>query len=106
MERIADMPQVTVPHTTIEYRELGPADSAHPPVVFVHGMLVDHRLWSEVADTLATQGYRCILPDWPLGSHTLPVSDRSRQSPAGVAETINDVLVALDLTDVTLVGND
>lgn len=100
------MPQVTLPHAAVEYRELGPADSVHPPVVFVHGMLVDHRLWSEVATTLAAQGHRCILPDWPLGSHTLPVSDRSRQSPAGVAETINDFLEALDLTDVTLVGND
>jgi pimeloyl-ACP methyl ester carboxylesterase len=34
------------------------------------------------------------------------VRDRHRQTPAGVAETINDFLVALDLRDVTLVGND
>lgn len=55
---------------------------------------------------LADHGYRCILPDWPLGSHTIPVKDRGRQSPAGMAEIINDFLVALDLIDVTLVGND
>ncbi|CAN5827354.1 alpha/beta hydrolase [soil metagenome] len=100
------MPQVMLPHTTIVYREVGPADSAHPPVLFVHGILVDHRLWSTVAQRLADQGYRCILPDWPLGSHTTPVTDRSRQSPVRVAETIHDFLVALDLRDVTLVGND
>ncbi|MGB3485500.1 MAG: alpha/beta hydrolase [Mycobacterium sp.] len=100
------MPHVTLPHTTIDYHELGPADSQHPPVVFVHGMLVDHQLWSAVAERLADQGYRCILPIWPLGSHTTPVTDRSRQSPAGMADTINDFLVALDLRDVTLVGND
>jgi pimeloyl-ACP methyl ester carboxylesterase len=100
------MPQVTLPHTTIVYHEVGPADSVHPPVLFVHGILVDHRLWSTVAQRLADQGYRCILPDWPLGSHTTPVTDRSRQSPVGVAETIHDFLVALDLHDVTLVGND
>ncbi|AQA03843.1 alpha/beta hydrolase [Mycobacterium sp. MS1601] len=106
------MPHVTLPHTVhlphgaIHYRELGPADSTHPPVVFVHGMLVDHRLWLDVARRLADQGYRCLLPDWPLGSHTTAVTDRSRQSPAGVAETIHDFLVALDLHDVTLVGND
>lgn len=100
------MPQVTLPHTRIEYREVGPADSSHPPVLFVHGMLVDHRLWSGVAERLAGQGYRCILPDWPLGSHTTPVTDRTGQSPSGVADTIHDFLVALELQDVTLVGND
>jgi pimeloyl-ACP methyl ester carboxylesterase len=100
------MPHITLPHATIGYAELGPADSAFPPVVFVHGILVDHRLWTVVAQRLADQGYRCILPDWPLGSHTTPVRDRHRQTPAGVAETINDFLVALDLRDVTLVGND
>jgi pimeloyl-ACP methyl ester carboxylesterase len=100
------MPYLTLPHTTISYSELGPAETPHPPVVFVHGMLVDHRLWSTVAQQLADQGYRCILPDLPLGSHTVPVTDRTRQSPAGVAETINDFLAALDLHDVTLVGND
>jgi pimeloyl-ACP methyl ester carboxylesterase len=105
-ERIADMPQVTLPHATIVYREAGPADSRHPPVLFVHGILVDHRLWSSVAVRLADKGYRCILPDWPLGSHTTAVTDRSRQSPSGVADTIDDFLAALDLHDVTLVGND
>ncbi|MDF2826479.1 MAG: putative hydrolase or acyltransferase of alpha/beta superfamily [Mycobacterium sp.] len=100
------MPQVTLPHATIVYRELGPADSAHPPVLFVHGLLVDHRLWSTVAQRLADQGYRCILPDWPLGSHTTAVTDRRRQSPEGMAETIHDFLVALDLSDVIVVGND
>lgn len=98
------MPYLTRPR--IEYTEIGPTNSPHPPVVFIHGMLVDHRLWSTVARRLAAQGYRCILPDLPLGSHTVPVTDRTRQSPAGVAETINDFLVALDLHDVTLVGND
>lgn len=100
------MSQVTLPHARIEYREIGPADSSHPPVLFVHGMLVDHRLWSGVAELLAGQGYRCILPDWPLGSHTTPVTDRTGLSPGGVADTIHDFLVALDLRDVTLVGND
>jgi pimeloyl-ACP methyl ester carboxylesterase len=100
------MPHVTLPHTRIEYREAGPADSPHCPVLFVHGMLVDHRLWAPVAQRLADQGYRCILPDWPLGSHTTPVTDRSRQSPSGVAQTIHEFIVALDLHDVTLVGND
>jgi pimeloyl-ACP methyl ester carboxylesterase len=100
------MPHLTLRQATIEYREFGPAGSAHPPVLFVHGILVDHRLWSEVAAELAEQGFRCILPNWPLGSHTVPVTDRSALSPAGVADLVHDFIVALDLEDVTLVGND
>ncbi len=100
------MPQVALRQATVDYRELGPADSAHPPVVFIHGALVDSRLWSGVADRLAGQGFRCILPNLPLGAHRIPVTDRSMLSPAGVAELIQEFLTALDLTDVTLVGND
>ena len=100
------MPQVTLPQATIDYRELGPRESAHPPVLFVHGALVDHRLWSGVASQLAERGFRCLLPDWPLGSHTIPVDDRGALSPAGVADMIQGFMVALDLQDVTLVGND
>jgi pimeloyl-ACP methyl ester carboxylesterase len=100
------MAQVALQHATIEYRVLGPDDSPHPPVVFVHGILVDSRLWDRVAEGLAAQGYRCYLPNWPLGSHTLPVSDGADLSPAGVAAMIREFLVALDLSDVILVGND
>jgi pimeloyl-ACP methyl ester carboxylesterase len=100
------MPQATLDHATIEYRVLGPDDSPHPPVLFVHGILVDHRLWLKVAEELAGRGFRCVLPDWPLGSHTVPVNDGADLSPRGVATMIRDLIVALDLTDVTLVGSD
>ena len=100
------MPQVTLKQATIDYRVLGPQDSPHPPVLFVHGVLVDHRLWLKVAEDLARRGFRCILPDWPLGSHTIPVNDGADLSPRGVATMIRDLIVALDLSDVTLVGSD
>jgi pimeloyl-ACP methyl ester carboxylesterase len=100
------MPQVKLQQATIDYRVLGPEDSAHPPVLFVHGILVDHRLWWKVAEDLARRGFRCILPDWPLGSHTIPVDDGADLSPHGVAAMIRDFIVALDLSDVTLVGSD
>jgi pimeloyl-ACP methyl ester carboxylesterase len=100
------MPQVKLEQATIDYRVLGPEDSAHPPVLFVHGILVDHRLWLKVAEDLARRGFRCILPDWPLGSHTIPVNDGADLSPHGVAAMIRDLIVALDLSDVTLVGSD
>ena len=100
------MPDVTLPQATLRYREVGPHDSAHPPVVFIHGMIVDERLWSRVADGLAERGFRCLLPTLPLGSHTTPVTDRSVLTPQGVAGLIGQFLAALDLEDVTLVGND
>jgi pimeloyl-ACP methyl ester carboxylesterase len=100
------MPEVALDHATISYRVLGPEDSPHPTVLFVHGILVDHRLWGDVAEGLARQGFRCILPTWPLGSHTIPVSDGADLSPRGIAEMIRDFIVALKLSDVTLVGND
>jgi pimeloyl-ACP methyl ester carboxylesterase len=100
------MPQAKLQRATIEYRELGPADSAHPPVLFVHGILVDHKLWLKVAEELAHNGFRCILPDWPLGSHTVPVDQGVELTPASVAEMVNEFIGLLDLHDVTLVGND
>jgi pimeloyl-ACP methyl ester carboxylesterase len=100
------MPQVALNEAMIVYRVLGPDDSPHPTVVFVHGILVDHRLWVRVAEDLARQGFRCILADWPLGSHTVPVENGAVLSPLGVASMITEFIGELGLSDVTLVGND
>jgi pimeloyl-ACP methyl ester carboxylesterase len=100
------MPQVALQQATIDYRVLGPENSPHPPVLFVHGILVDSRLWEGVADHLARQGFRCYLPNWPLGSHTIAVDDQTSLTPHGVATMIRDFIVAVGLSDVTLVGND
>jgi pimeloyl-ACP methyl ester carboxylesterase len=100
------MAQLALQQATIDYEEFGPQDSPHAPVLFVHGILVDGRLWRAVAEGLARRGFRCIVPTWPLGSHTIPVTDATALSLHGVADVINDVIVALDLSDVTLVGSD
>ncbi|MGO8966921.1 MAG: alpha/beta fold hydrolase [Mycobacterium sp.] len=100
------MSELALKQATIEYQQFGPQDSAHPPVLFVHGILVDGRLWRDVAEKLARRGYRCIVPTLPLGSHTIPVNEASALSLPGVAQIINDAMVALDLSDVTLVGSD
>jgi pimeloyl-ACP methyl ester carboxylesterase len=100
------MAQLALRQGTIEYQEFGPQDSAHPPVFFVHGILVDGQLWHGVADSLGRSGYRCIVPTLPLGSHTIPVNDAAALSLPGVAEIVNDAIAALDLSDVTLVGSD
>ena len=100
------MTQLTLRQATIEYAEYGPQDSAYPPVVFVHGVLVDGEMWREVAERLARRGYRCIVPTLPLGSHTIPVTDDDALSLQGVAGIVNDAIAALGLSDVTLVGCD
>jgi len=100
------MAELALSQATIEYQEFGPEESAHPPVLFVHGILVDGQLWREVAEKLGRRGYRCIVPTLPLGSHRIPVGDAKALSLAGVAELVNAAIVALDLDDVTLVGSD
>jgi pimeloyl-ACP methyl ester carboxylesterase len=97
---------VELPQGRVSYRVAGPAISSRPPVVFVHGVLVDSRLWTPVADRLASQGIRSYAPDLPLGSHRWPMNEGADLSPGGVAQLIRDFLAALDLTDVTLAGND
>ncbi|MGI5271389.1 alpha/beta fold hydrolase [Nonomuraea sp. CA-218870] len=100
------MTTIDLPHGTVSYRIAGPADAAAPPVVFVHAFLVDGSVWSGVADQLAARGIRSYSPDWPLGAHRVPVRPDADQSPRGVARQIAAFLEALDLRDVTLVGND
>ena len=86
---------------TIRYRDTGQG----PPMVFVHGLLVDGTLWRKVVPLLEDR-YRCIVPDWPLGSHTIPMKPSADLSPPGIAALIAEFLDKLDLRDVTLVAND
>ncbi len=100
------MPTIDIPHGRLAYRVAGPEDSAAPPVVFLHGVLVDASLWTGVAERLAAQGIRSCALDLPLGSHTEPLREGADRTPRGVARMVLDALEALELTDVTLVGND
>src|SRR5262245_53247734 len=100
------MPTLSTPAGTLHYRTAGPDDATAPPVVFVHGFLVDSTLWDAVAERLAAAGVRSYLVDWPLGSHRTPMVPDADLSPVGVAALIAHVLDALDLEDVTIVGND
>jgi pimeloyl-ACP methyl ester carboxylesterase len=76
-----------------------------PPIVFVHGLLNNSLLWREVIGDLEGD-FRCIAPDWPLGSHSIPLNEGAAADPPALAALIGEFLEALDLTDVTLVGND
>jgi pimeloyl-ACP methyl ester carboxylesterase len=94
--------EVELPMGTVRYRAKG---SAGKPIVFVHGYLVDGRLWDGVLERLAGE-YRCIAPDWPLGAQRVAMHSEADLSPSGIAATIASLLAALELEDVTIVGND
>jgi pimeloyl-ACP methyl ester carboxylesterase len=82
-EALGTVHEVALPAGTIHYRERG----AGPPVVFVHGLLVNADLWREVVPSVAEAGLRCIAPDWPMGSHPTAVP-HADLSPPGLAALI------------------
>ena len=100
------MPSIDLPIGPVDYRVVGPADAGTPVAVFVHGFLVNATLWDPVAEKLAADGIRCILPDWPLGAHRRPANPDAVLSPLTVASAVTSLLDALDLHDVVLVGSD
>jgi len=93
--------EIDLPAGTIRYREAGEGK----PVVFVHGYLVDGRLWDGVVDRLSDR-FRCLAPDWPIGSQRIAMKPGADLSPPGIASIIHSFLEQLDLEDVTIVGND
>jgi pimeloyl-ACP methyl ester carboxylesterase len=92
---------VELPQGTIAYGESGTGD----PMVFVHGLLVDGRLWRKVVPRLETS-FRCLVPDLPLGSHLTPMRPDADLTPPGLARLLADYLEALDLSGVTIIAND
>ena len=92
---------VDLPGGRLAYYDVGRG----PTLVFVHGLLVNANLWRKLVERLAPD-FRCIVLDLPLGSHRIPLPADARNSPSSVATLIADALEALDLDDVTLIGND
>jgi pimeloyl-ACP methyl ester carboxylesterase len=93
--------EIDLPAGRIRYREAGEGK----PVVFVHGFLVDGRLWDGVVDSLSGR-CRCIAPDWPIAAQQVAMKPDADLSPYGIAAMIASFLEALELEDVTIVGND
>ncbi|MGY1619551.1 alpha/beta fold hydrolase [Geodermatophilus sp. SYSU D00691] len=76
-----------------------------PPVLAVHGLLVDGRLWDGVAEHLRDT-VQLVMPDLPLGAHRRPVPNRSRLTPVDIADALFDVLDHLTLRGAVLLGHD
>jgi pimeloyl-ACP methyl ester carboxylesterase len=93
--------RVDLPTGAIEYRESG----SGPTLLFIHGLLVNGTLWTRVVGELE-RDFRCVVPELPLGSHRLPMPPAADLTPPGLARLIGEFMEALDLDDVTLIGND
>jgi pimeloyl-ACP methyl ester carboxylesterase len=94
---------VEVAAGTIEYREQG--DPSGPPVVLLHGPLMNDTLWNTVLPRLPG-GFRYLLPVLPMGGHRVPMREDADLTMPGMVGIVADFLDALDLTDVTLVITD
>jgi pimeloyl-ACP methyl ester carboxylesterase len=98
---VLERPTQEVAGGAIEYSDSG----SGPPVVLLHGLLVNGLLWRKVVPRLEAD-YRLIVPELPFGAHRLPMNADAALAPPDVARLVAEFLEALDLTDVTLVGND
>ena len=92
---------VELPQGILYYSDRGQG----PILIFLHGLLVNGRLWRDVVSLLEGE-FRCIVPDLPFGSHIQPMNSDADLTPPGVARLVADFVTALDLDNVTLVGND
>lgn len=95
------MRTIELPAGTIEYTETG----SGPPVVFLHGLLMDHTLWDRCLPRLPS-GFRYIRPVLPLGAHRVPMRPDADLTLDGQVRLVADFLDALDVRDVTLVHAD
>ncbi len=51
---------------------------------------------------LVARGYRCVVPELPLGGHLLPLRADADRTPPGLARLLVAVLDALNLRQSTL----
>jgi pimeloyl-ACP methyl ester carboxylesterase len=96
------MGEIELSTGTIEYRDTG---GDKPVMVLLHGLLMSATLWDAVIPEIS-DAYRCIAPTLPLGAHRRPVRPDADLSLPGIARLVAELLERLDLSGVTLVGND
>jgi pimeloyl-ACP methyl ester carboxylesterase len=97
------MKSVDVTAGTLEYREEG--DPSGPPVVLLHGVLMNDAQWN-LALPLLPPGFRYLLPVLPMGGHRIPMREDADLTMPGMVDIVADFLDALDIDDVTLVVTD
>jgi len=94
---------VETPHGRVVVRDTGGSGA---PVLLVHSLLVDGDLYSRLWPLLVARGYRCLIPELPFGAHATPMRAAADLTPPGLATLLVEVLDALELPTVNVVGVD
>jgi pimeloyl-ACP methyl ester carboxylesterase len=76
-----------------------------PPLVLVHGLLATALHWSLMTEQLAAH-HTVIVPELPFGGHRVAVGPSVDITVSGQARLVAELIAALGLTGVTVVGND
>jgi pimeloyl-ACP methyl ester carboxylesterase len=95
------MRSIELAQGVLEYDETG----AGPPVVLLHGLLMDHTVWDRVLPLLPA-GFRYLRPVLPLGAHRRPMKPGADLTLRGQVAIVAGFLDALALDNVTLVHSD
>lgn len=74
------------------------------PILFLHGIIANGDLWRGVVADLNSD-FRCIVPDWPLGSHRLAMPAGADFTLFGLADLVAETIDAI-AEPVVLVAND
>jgi pimeloyl-ACP methyl ester carboxylesterase len=96
------MREIELSAGTVEYEDTG---GDGPVLVMLHGLMMDASLWDGPIAELRAE-HRCVAPTLPLGAHPRAMRADADLSIPGIARLVAEFLDRLDLTDVTLVGND
>ena len=98
------MPLVRTTHAELEYLDEGPADGQ--PVVLLHGFPDEPSTWDDVVDRLPA-GLRIVRPYLRgVGRSRVTNAPAISGQVAGLATDVLDLIDALDLAPVVLVGHD
>lgn len=98
-----DVREIMTHHGIVRARDTGGNGS---PLLLIHSLLVDPDLYATLTPLLIQRGFRCIIPELPLGSHSVPLKSGADLTPPGLARLLVDVLDALHLETVDIVGVD
>lgn len=98
---LGTLQQLELSAGTLRYHDQG----SGTPLVLLAGLLLPGAFWRKVVPALE-QPVRAIVPDLPLGGHSIPMRPDADLSPPAIADLVAELLEALDVRDAIVVGND
>ena len=103
---ILDGPDVQTLNTTFGPVRVRDTGGPGRPLLLIHSLLVDPDLYATLVPLLTSRGYRCLLPELPLGGHRLPLLASADLAPDALARLLVEVLDRLGVERVPVVGVD